>query len=161
MSRKPRPTNSKSPMLRFLALCVAYWGVALLVLSRFPGVERFGIAITVTTVEWVGVLTIADDEEVPGQTDTLNWNSEAATDLNRAHTQRYRNADTAFKDSVQIRVTRVAVVGPIAAESIGAEQCPKNRFERRRTLAGQVIHVNQHLVDIGGCIEGRADQCRQ
>ena len=48
---KPRPTNSKSPVLRFLALCVAYWGVALFVLSRFPGVERFGIAITVATVE--------------------------------------------------------------------------------------------------------------
>lgn len=51
MSRKPRPTNSRTPVLRFLTLCVAYWGGALLVLSRFPSVERFGIAITVATVE--------------------------------------------------------------------------------------------------------------
>ena len=56
MSRKPK-TNSRSPVLRFLALCVAYWGVALLVLSRFPGVERFGIAITVATIEKAFQLT--------------------------------------------------------------------------------------------------------
>ncbi len=57
MSRKPRPTNSKNPVMRFLALCVAYWAGALFVLSRIPAVERFGIAITVATVEKAFQLT--------------------------------------------------------------------------------------------------------
>jgi len=51
MSRKPRPTSLRSPVLRFLALCVAYWAVTLLVLSRVPAIERFGISITIATVE--------------------------------------------------------------------------------------------------------------
>lgn len=50
MNRKPRRTHSRAPVLRFLARCVAYWVVALIVIGRVPAVERFGIDVTIATV---------------------------------------------------------------------------------------------------------------
>jgi exosortase/archaeosortase family protein len=50
MSRVRKPTETRAPIVRFLALCVAYWAAALVVLSRLPVIERFGIDVTVWTV---------------------------------------------------------------------------------------------------------------
>ncbi len=48
--RPPRAADSRRPVLGFLARCLGYWAVALLVLGRVPQVETAGIAVTVVTV---------------------------------------------------------------------------------------------------------------
>lgn len=51
MSRtRKQAEHQNGPIIRFLALCVVYWSVALAILSRLPAIERFGIDVTVWTI---------------------------------------------------------------------------------------------------------------
>ena len=54
--RKFSVPPGRRPVVAFLLKCLAYWGVALLVVSRVPAVERFGIDITISTLQAVFAL---------------------------------------------------------------------------------------------------------
>lgn len=43
--------SARRVVLRFLLGCLAYWGAALLVVSRIPAVEATGISLTVRTLQ--------------------------------------------------------------------------------------------------------------
>jgi exosortase/archaeosortase family protein len=52
-ARGRRPVlSTHRPVLVFLAKCIAFWGVALWGVSRFPAIENAGIRATVVTLEW-------------------------------------------------------------------------------------------------------------
>jgi len=52
-TRGRRPVVSTNrPVIVFLLKCLAFWGIALWAVSRFPSVERAGIQMTLHTVDW-------------------------------------------------------------------------------------------------------------
>src|SRR5216117_323422 len=52
--RAARLTSSaRRAVVGFLLRCIAYWGVALLVVSRIPAVDQGGIALTVRSLQVV------------------------------------------------------------------------------------------------------------
>jgi exosortase/archaeosortase family protein len=55
MSRSSaRPgSNARKAMLGFLARCLAYWGVALALVSRVPAIDDAGVSLTVRTLQLV------------------------------------------------------------------------------------------------------------
>src|SRR5262249_48097856 len=56
MARPTARAAGHRPVLVFLAKCLAYWAVALLLVSRVKGIEEAGIALTVRTVQLVMAL---------------------------------------------------------------------------------------------------------
>ncbi len=50
-SRAPAP--ARRAVLAFLLRCLAYWGVALLVVSRVPAVEHAGVSLTLASLQAV------------------------------------------------------------------------------------------------------------
>lgn len=77
------------------------------------GLELVG-CVAPATMERVGVLAIADNQEVTRQSDAGDLDAESTTDLNGTHAECDRNAGAAFEDAVQVRVTRISVVGTVA-----------------------------------------------
>lgn len=47
------PTPARRAVLGFLLRCLAYWGVALALVSRVPAVDAAGVSITVRTLQLV------------------------------------------------------------------------------------------------------------
>jgi len=41
----------RGPVVKFLILCLIYWAVALLVVSRLPWVEELGVRLTISTLQ--------------------------------------------------------------------------------------------------------------
>ncbi len=50
--QRPAPMG-RSAVLGFLLRCLAYWGAALALVSRVPAVENAGVALTVSTLQFV------------------------------------------------------------------------------------------------------------
>lgn len=56
MKKPRRAASAHKPVLFFLVRCLAYWGIALLVVSKIPAVEEAGIDLTLRTLQ--GVLAL-------------------------------------------------------------------------------------------------------
>ena len=53
-SKPPRPAPlGRRAVLGFLMRCVAYWGAALALVSRVPAVDRAGVSLTASTLQFV------------------------------------------------------------------------------------------------------------
>jgi exosortase/archaeosortase family protein len=53
MKKDRRASSASRPILAFLARCVLYWGIALVVVSRVGAIEEAGIDLTLRTLQLV------------------------------------------------------------------------------------------------------------